>query len=139
MPVFAMNLHLDSRLCRRLFRSAIVLTVLTTLFMLLVAGGVGILGRDGDPANAMYLGIVALLLSGGVISRLNPTGMAVTLAATLPLFLIIVMAAFAMGMQYAPHNSVFEILMVNVFFAGLYLLSGTLFFLSSLNRAHPGR
>jgi hypothetical protein len=42
----------------------------------------GIIGRDGDPANAMYFGALAVGLVGAVIARFRPRGMARAFFAT---------------------------------------------------------
>ena len=38
--------------------------------------GVGIIGRDGDPANLMYFGVLAVGIIGTLIARFRPGGMA---------------------------------------------------------------
>ena len=44
--------------------------------------GVGVIGKDGDPANLMYFGVLAVGIIGAVIARFRPHGMARALLAT---------------------------------------------------------
>jgi hypothetical protein len=41
----------------------------------------GIIGQDGDPANMMYFGVLAVGITGAVIARFRPAGMARALIA----------------------------------------------------------
>jgi hypothetical protein len=88
--------------------------------------GVGIIGRDGDPANAMYFGVIAVGIVGAVIARLQPLGMARALfGAALAQALVGAFALIAgLGL---PWSGPLEILLLNAFFVALFAGSGWLF------------
>jgi hypothetical protein len=43
---------------------------------------VGVIGTEDDPANLMYVGVLAVGIIGAIIARFRPHGMARTLFAT---------------------------------------------------------
>jgi hypothetical protein len=63
------------------YRLAVGLAVLTALFLVWVNLAVGIIGSERNPANLMYLGVLATGLIGAIVARLQPQGMARTLYA----------------------------------------------------------
>lgn len=88
--------------------------------------GVGIIGRDGDPANLMYFGVLAVGLIGALVARLRPGGMA--------------RASFAMALAQAavgaialvaglglPYSGPAEIVLLNGFFVAMFAAAGGLF------------
>ncbi|MBD1919520.1 hypothetical protein H6F77_00070 [Microcoleus sp. FACHB-831] len=64
------------------YRSAIGIAIAAALILVWLSLGVGIIGKDGDPANLMYFGVLAVGIIGAIIARLQPYGMARTLFAT---------------------------------------------------------
>jgi hypothetical protein len=52
------------------------------LLLVWLSLGVGIIGQDGDPANAMYFGVLAVGIVGALIARFRPGGMSRALLAT---------------------------------------------------------
>ena len=97
------------------------------LFLVWTNLAVGIIGDPGEPANAMYIGVVAVGIVGTIVARLRPEGMArVMLAMALAMALAAVIALIA-GEHQAAHSSVFEILAVNGFFTALFAGSARLF------------
>jgi hypothetical protein len=64
------------------YRIAVGVALAAALILVWLSLGVGIIGRDGDPANAMYFGVLAVGIIGAVIARFRPRGMAHALFAT---------------------------------------------------------
>jgi hypothetical protein len=62
------------------YRLALALAMLGVCVLVWLSLGVGIIGRDGDPANLMYFAVVAAGVVGAIASRLHPLGMARALA-----------------------------------------------------------
>ena len=109
------------------YKSAVGLAIATPFLLVWMIGAVGVLGVDGDPADLMYIGVLAVGIIGAIIARLQPRGMARALFATaLAQALVAVIALFA-GMHQAPYSSVGEILGLNGFFVALFLGSAWLF------------
>lgn len=109
------------------YRYAVAIALATTVFLILVAGGVGVLGRDGDPANWVYSVVLAIGVLGTVISHRQANGMAWTLFIMACAMMLVASIALSAGLQHAFHNSITEILLLNGFFALLYTVSGLLF------------
>jgi hypothetical protein len=88
--------------------------------------GVGVIGKDGDPANLMYFGVLAVGVIGAIVARFRPNGMARALfAMALAQALIAVIALiFGLGLPWSPP---LEILVLNGFFVALFLGSAWLF------------
>jgi hypothetical protein len=64
------------------YRAAVGVALGAALILVWLSLGVGIIGRDGDPANLMYFGVLAVGVIGALVSRLRPLGMARALFAT---------------------------------------------------------
>ena len=109
------------------YKTALVLAIATVLILFWVIGAVGVLGADGDPADLMYIGVLAVGVTGAIIVRFQPMGMAramITMAFAQALVAVI---ALIIGKQDAPYMSVFEIVSLNGFFVTLFLGSARLF------------
>ena len=109
------------------YKTALVLAIATVLILFWVIGAVGVLGADGDPADLMYIGVLAVGVTGAIIVRFQPMGMAramITMAFAQALVTVI---ALIIGKQDAPYMSVFEIVSLNGFFVTLFLGSARLF------------
>lgn len=63
------------------YRLAAAVAVVSTFLLVWLSLGVGIIGKDGDPANLMYFGVLAVGILGAVFVRFRPLGMACTLFA----------------------------------------------------------
>lgn len=113
------------------YRLACTMTFISTLLLCWIAAGVGLLGRDGDPANLVYGLVVIIAVAGAVLSKRQARGMTITLLGMALTMLFIAGIAISAGLQYAFHNSVLEILLLNLFFAVLYCGCAALFWQAS--------
>ena len=109
------------------YKSAVGLALVTAFILVWIIGAVGVLGADGDPADLMYLGVLAVGIVGAIIARFQPRGMARAMRATAVAQMLVAMVALILGQQHLPYMSVFEILSLNGFFAALFLGSARLF------------
>jgi hypothetical protein len=109
------------------YRAALTVALAAAFMLLWLMGAVGIIGEDGDPADLMYFGVLAVGLIGALIARFRPEGMArALLAAALAQALVAVIALIA-GKHQAPISSVYEIVGLNGFFVALFIGSALLF------------
>ena len=118
---------------RTAYRSAIGLAIAAALMLVWVSLGVGIIGKDGDPANLMYFGVLAVGIIGALVARLQPDGMARALVAT-ALAQALVAAIALIARLGLPWSGPAEILALNGFFIALFAGSAWLF-----RRAARGR
>jgi hypothetical protein len=64
------------------YRLAVGLALLAALSLVWINLAVGIIGSEDNPANMMYLGVLAILILGALMARFRPQGMTRTLFAT---------------------------------------------------------
>ena len=88
--------------------------------------GVGIIGRDGDPANIMYFGVLAVGIVGAVIARFRPHGMARALFVMALAQLLVALIALFGGLG-RPWSGALELSLLNGFFIAVFLGSAWLF------------
>ena len=115
----------DSR-SRSSYRLAVALAILTALLLVWLSLGVGIIGKDGDRANIMYFGVLAVGVIGALGARLRPQGMALALLAmALAQTLVGLIAIF--GGLGRPWSGPLELLLLNGFFVAAFCGSAWLF------------
>jgi hypothetical protein len=108
------------------YRSAIGIAVAAAIILVWLSLGVGIIGRDGDPANLMYFGVLTIGIIGAVAARLQPHGMARALYATAFAQAIVAAIALIAGLG-RPWSGPAEILLLNGFFVASFAGSAWLF------------
>ncbi len=64
------------------YRAAVGIALAAALILVWLNLAVGIIGSEDNPANLMYIGVLAVGLIGAVVARLEPRGMARALFAT---------------------------------------------------------
>lgn len=80
-------------------RLAGVAGALGTAFVLIWASGaVGVIGSEDNPANLIFLGVVAVAAIGAIMARFRPDGVATALYATAALQLALGVAALILGL-----------------------------------------
>jgi hypothetical protein len=109
------------------YRAGVGVAVFAILFLIWVSLAVGILGVEGDPADLMYLGVIAVGIIGAIVARFQPNEMARALFATALAQALVAAIALIMGKQNSPSSSLREVLGVNVMFIVLFVASGFLF------------
>jgi hypothetical protein len=109
------------------YRAGVGVAVLTVLFLVWSSLAVGLIGAEGDPADLMYAGVIAVLIVGSVIARFEPRGMARVLLATAVAQALVAVMALIAGKQHSPDGSLYQILGVNGMFIVLFLGSALLF------------
>jgi hypothetical protein len=99
--------------------------------------GVGIIGRDGDPANLMYFGVLAVGFLGAILARLRPHGMARALFATALAQVSVAVIALVARLGY-PWSGPLELSALNGFFVALFVGSALLFRYSAREQLPSG-
>ncbi|SDK61413.1 hypothetical protein SAMN05216212_2727 [Microbulbifer yueqingensis] len=88
--------------------------------------GVGVIGRDGDPANLMFFGVLGVGIVGALMARFRPAGMAWALFAT-ALAQGLAAGIALMAKLGQPWSGPFEILLLNGFFVAMFSVAALLF------------
>jgi hypothetical protein len=100
--------------------------IVTALILIWLSLGVGIIGADGDPANLMYFGVVAVGIIGAFTVRLQSNGMSRVLIAMALTQTLIALIAIVLKLGY-PWSGVLELSLLNGFFVVLFLGTAWLF------------
>ncbi|HLT47972.1 MAG TPA: hypothetical protein VK002_12135 [Rubricoccaceae bacterium] len=108
------------------YRAAAGIALAAVLLLVWISLGVGIIGADGDPANLLYAGVLAVGIVGAVVARFRPRGMARAMFAT-----ALAQASVAAGAVVAhlgsPYSGPIELVVLNGFFVALFAGSAVLF------------
>lgn len=107
-------------------RAAVGVALGTALLLVWVNLAVGVIGDEGNPANAMYLGVLAVGIVGAAVTRLRPRGMVRTMFATALAQALVAVIALALGLG-GPSTSALEIVGGNGMFVALFIASALLF------------
>lgn len=105
---------------------AIGAALVAVLLLIWLSLGVGIIGADGDPANLLYFGVLAVGIIGTFMVRLQPHGMSRTLIAMALTQALIAVFAVIAKLGY-PWSGALELSLLNGFFVALFLGSAWLF------------
>ncbi|WP_334190733.1 hypothetical protein [Noviherbaspirillum sp.] len=108
------------------YRSAVGIALAAALMLVWLSLGVGIIGKDGDPANMMYFGVLAIGIIGALIARFQPRGMARALSAAALAQALIAAIAVIAGLGL-PWSGPAEVLILNAFFIAMFGGSAWLF------------
>ncbi len=89
---------------RNAYRLAVGVALAAAFILIWLSLGVGIVGVDGDAANMVYFGVLAVGIIGAIIARFRPHGMARALfAMALAQALVAVIALiFGLGLPWSP-------------------------------------
>ena len=110
------------------YRTAVGVAVVAGLLLIWVNLAVGIIGSEDNPANLMYIGVLAVGIIGAGIARLRPRGMTRTLFATaLAQMLIPVTALIIWRPSLEETPGIVGVFILNAFFAALFVISALLF------------
>jgi hypothetical protein len=121
------------------YRSAVGVALAAALMLLWLMGAVGVIGVEGDRADLMYFGVLAVGIIGAIIARFRPHGMARALYATALAQAMVAVIALIAGKHQAPISSVAEILGLNGIFVALFIGSAWLFQRAAPQPGRAGR
>jgi hypothetical protein len=119
------------------YRAGAGLAILAAFLLVWLSLGVGIIGKDGDLANLMYFGVLAVGIIGAFIAGFRPLGMARALLATALAQALVALIAWVAGLGL-PWSGPAEILLLNGFFIALFGASAWLFWRAARGQALPG-
>jgi hypothetical protein len=108
-------------------RAAVVVALAAAILLVWISLAVGIIGVEGDSADLMYVGVLAVGVIGAIIARFQPHGMARALLATALAQALVAVIALIAGKHEEPVTSVAELVGLNAFFVALFIGSAWLF------------
>ena len=109
------------------YRIAVTVAAIGAFLLVWVNGAVGIIGNEGNQANLLFFGVLAVAVLGSAVARFRARGMAIALYATTAAQVLV--AAYAITMQLGASGPIWprDILMLTAFFSAFWLVSGWLF------------
>ncbi len=87
----------------------------------------GVVGVEGDPADLMFFGVLAIGIGGAIVARFEPDGMARAMLVTAAATVLVGVIALILGKHQSEYSSVFEIMGLTGMFASLFAGSAWLF------------
>ena len=121
-------LELATRKSRSLaFRFGSALAVAAAFLLVWVNLAVGFFGDEGNPANLMFLGVIAVAVTGAVLAGARAAGMAQAMFAAAAAQLLAGITGFAAGWGSPGAQGVLEAVMGTGLFTGLWLAAAFLF------------
>ncbi len=118
------------------YRSAVGVALAAAFILVWVNGAVGVIGDEGNDANMMYFGVLAVGIIGAISARFQPHGMARALYATAFAQALVAVIALIAGLGSTGPIWPRDILILTGFFAVLWLVSAWLF--RKAAREQPG-
>jgi hypothetical protein len=108
------------------YRAGAALALFATLSLVWVNLAVGFIGSEQNPANLMYLGVLAVGVAGAVLARLQPVGMARALFAMAGVQALIGVVALALGLG-ASESRPLEIVGTTAIWTAMFAAAGMIF------------
>jgi hypothetical protein len=108
------------------YRAAVGLALAAAFLLVWVNLAVGVIGSEDNPANLMYVGVLAVEAIGAILARSRPQGMARALVATALAQATVAAMALIAGLG-SPVTGPLEIVMGNGLFVALFAGSAWLF------------
>ena len=110
-------------------RAAVGIAVAAGLFLVWVNLAVGMIGDEGNPANLMYVFVLAVALIGASIARFEPREASIAMFATAAAHAVVALIALVAGLG--------PTLLADAFWVAGWVASGLLFRLASMESS-PG-
>jgi len=116
---------LASRAVTTWHKLAVGLAVGTALLLVWLNLAVGIIGAENNPANLMYLGVLAVGIIGAIFGRFEARGMVRALLATAAAHAVVAVVTLVAG--FSVGSGVIQTLVLDSFFVLLWVAAGLLF------------
>jgi uncharacterized membrane protein YdcZ (DUF606 family) len=120
------------------YRAAVGVAVVAAFLLIWINLAVGIIGSEDNPANLMYGGVLAVGIVGSAIVRFQPLGMARTLVGMVLAQALVAVLALIFRWGSDGENPPQVVVVLNGFFAALWLGSAWLFRRAAREQPHPG-
>ena len=111
----------------RWYRCGAAVAVAACFLLVWVNLAVGFLGDEGNAANLMFAGVIAVAVGGSCIAHFRAAGMAKAMVATAVAQVLVGAIGLAAGLGSPDNDGVYEVVMGTSLFGGLWLLSAWLF------------
>lgn len=110
-----------------MYRIGAALGLAAGFLLVWVNGAVGFLGDEGNPANLMFGGVLAVALGGAIIARFRAAGMAWAMVAATAAQIVVALIAAAFRLNSPGLIGEYEVVVGTGLFAAIWLLSAACF------------
>jgi hypothetical protein len=110
-----------------LYRLGVTAAVATSFLLVWVNLAVGFLGDEGNPANLMFLAVIAVAVIGGLMARSRPAAMVRAMLAAAAAQVLAGALGFAAGWSSPGFQGLYEVVLGTGLFTALWLGSAALF------------
>jgi VIT1/CCC1 family predicted Fe2+/Mn2+ transporter len=120
---------LISRISERIaYRMAVGIAAVAGFLLIWMNLAIGIIGSEDNPINLIYLGVLAIIIIGAVISKLQPLEMSRTMFATAIAQMLVPVIVLIFWRSYLEESpGMAGVFALNAFFAALFVISAFLF------------
>ena len=109
------------------YRAGSVVAVAAAFLLVWVNGAVGFLGKEDNPANLMFFGVIAIAVLGAVLAGFRALGLARAMFATAAAQLLVGVIGLAAGLGSPGAAGLYEAVMGTSVFSALWLIAAGLF------------
>jgi hypothetical protein len=109
------------------YRAGAGLAVAAAFLLIWVNLAVGFLGSENNPANLMFLAVLAVAAVGGVVGGFRPAGMGRAMLAAAAAQVLVGAIGLAAGLASPGNDGIYEVVMGTGLFTSLWLASAWLF------------
>jgi hypothetical protein len=109
------------------YRIGAGLAVLASVLLIWINGAVGIIGSEDNPANLLYLAVIAAVFIGAVATRFRANGLARVMICSAGLQVLIGAVAVGRGWGEGVENWPRPVIVLSILFALMWLASACLF------------
>lgn len=117
------------------YRAGVAIALGAALVLFWVNAAVGIIGDENDDANMLYHGVLAVGIAGALLSRFRSSGMSRAMIAAAIAQLLVPAIALTMGLAASGPAWPWDVVVLTVFFCGLWLLSAWSFRAAGVQRS----
>lgn len=119
----------------RSYRAGAAVALVTAFLLLWINGAAGIIGSENNPANLMFVAVIALALAGAVVARFRAAGMARAMAAAAAAQAVVAVIIFDLDLGASEPPGPGRVVALIMAFAAAWLLSAWLFSMSARKQA----
>lgn len=109
------------------YRGGAILAVLASVALIWVNGAVGIIGDEGNPANLLFLGVIAIAALGALLSGFKARGISLAMTAAAVAQTIVCAVGYAARWGSAGAAGLYEAMLGIVLFVPLWAGAAWLF------------
>jgi hypothetical protein len=109
------------------YRGGALVAVAASFLLVWVNGAVGIIGDEGNGANLMFLGVIAVALAGSIVARFRAGGMARAMAVAASAEALVAVPVVALGLGASEPPGLAGILVLIGGFTAMWAGSALLF------------